>query len=343
MKINNETKIGILAVVGVAALIFGYSFLKGTSLIKKEKHVFAIFEDIQGLTKSNPVVINGLQIGNVASLDGGKDLKRITVTVHLTQDVNIPNNSLAVINPSLLGAVSLEIKLGNSNTFLKVGDTLLTTLSAGAFDEALKIINPVLYEVKNAVKSLDSVLHIITGVFDPSTKNNIKSILENLSKTTASFSVSASSLQTIMNPETGELAKTLKNASTFSSNLAANSEKINGIMANAQKATGNLANLDFQKTLTTLDNTVNELQANLKQMENNINSKNGSLGLLMSDTKLYDNLSATSNKLNILIDDIRVHPKRYVNISVFGKKDKGDYLTGALVDDSTKAVPHKKK
>src|ERR1700730_5755117 len=100
MKINNETKIGILAVVGIALLIFGFNFLKGKNLLKKEKHVYAVFEDIQGLTKSNPVVINGLQIGNIAALDGGKDLKRIVVTVHLTQEVNIPNNSLAVINPS---------------------------------------------------------------------------------------------------------------------------------------------------------------------------------------------------------------------------------------------------
>ena len=342
MKINNETKIGILAGVGIGLLIFGFSFLKGRNLLKKEKHIYAVFEDIQGLTKSNPVVINGLQIGTIAGLDGGKDLKRILVTVHLTLDVNIPNNSLAVINPSLLGGVSLEVKLGNSNTYLKPGDTLLTTLSGGAFDEALKIINPVLYEVKNAVKSLDSVLHIITGVFDPTTKNNIKSILENLSKTTASFSVSASSLQTIMNPETGALGKTLKNANTFSTALAANSEKIGGIMANAQKATGNLANLDFQKTLTTLDNTVNELKAGVTKITTNLTSTNGSLGLLMNDTKLYDNLSATSNKINILLDDIRVHPKRYVNISVFSKKDKGNYLTGPLSDDSIKVSPPKK-
>src|SRR5215210_5073462 len=110
MKINNETKIGILAVVGVLALILGFNFLKGKSFFKKEKRIYAVFEDIQGLGKSNPVVINGLQIGHIADLDGGKSLKRIIVTVELTKDVLIPNNSLAVINPSLLGSVSLEIK-----------------------------------------------------------------------------------------------------------------------------------------------------------------------------------------------------------------------------------------
>src|SRR2546430_15676986 len=111
MKINNETKIGVLAVVGIVCLILGFNFLKGKHLFKKEKYIYAVFDDIQGLTKSNPVVVNGLQVGTVANLNGGKDLKKIVVTVSLTQDVNIPVNSLAVINPNLLGSTSMEIRL----------------------------------------------------------------------------------------------------------------------------------------------------------------------------------------------------------------------------------------
>src|SRR2546423_4707997 len=125
MKINNETKIGILAVVGIVLLIFGFNFLKGKHLFKKEKYIYAVFEDIQGLTKSNPVFINGLQVGTIANLDGGTTLKKIVVTVNLTKKVNIPKGSLAVINPNLLGSVSLEIKLGSSNEYLKEGDTLV--------------------------------------------------------------------------------------------------------------------------------------------------------------------------------------------------------------------------
>ena len=332
MKINNETKIGILAVVGVLALVFGFNFLKGKSFFKKERHVYAVFEDIQGLAKSNPVVINGLQIGRIIGLDGGKELKRILVTVELTQEVSIPNNSLAVINPSLLGSVSLEVKLGNSNIYLKNGDTLLTTLSGSAFDNALKMINPVLYEVRNAVKSLDSVLNIIGNVFDPATKNNIKSTVENLNIVTSSFAITAASLQSLLNPQTGALAKSLNNVNAFTSNLSANNSKFNNIVSNADKTTSNFANLNFQKTLTTLDNTVNELKAGIDK----INTKNGSVGLLLNDTKLYDNLASTTNKINILLDDIRVHPKRYLTISVFSKKDKGNYLTAPLIDDTLK-------
>ncbi len=335
MKINNETKIGMLAVAGVAVLVIGFYFLKGKNLFKKDKFIYAVYEDIQGLTPSNPVVINGLQVGNVAKLNGGKDVKRIVVSVNITQDINIPKNSLAVINPSLLGGVSLEIKLGNSNSYLKPGDTLITVLSGGAFDEALKMINPVLYEVRNATKSLDSVLHIVGSVFDQSTKSNIKGILEHLNTTTASFAYTAGSLQSLLNPQSGALAKSLDNVNTFTSNLATNNEKLNGIMANANKASANFANMDFQKTLSTLDNTVNEFKAGVQK----INSKDGSLGLLLNDTKIYDNLASTSNKINILLDDIRVHPKRYISISVFGKKDKGNYITAPLIDDTLKIAP----
>ncbi|MEO8413471.1 MAG: MlaD family protein [Ginsengibacter sp.] len=334
MKINNETKIGIMAVIGIALLVFGFNFLKGKSFFKKETHIYAVYQDVQGLAKSNPVVINGLHVGRIENLDGGKDMRRIVVTVTLTKNINIPSNSLAVINPNLLGSPTLEIQLGNGNSYLKNGDTLLTTLSGGAFDEALKLINPVLYEVRNAVKSLDSVLHVVTGVFDPNTKSNIKGIISNLNTTTASFALSAASLQQMLNEQNGALASALNNVNAFTANLNTNNDKLNGILANTQKATANFAEIDLKKTLDTLNVAVE----NFKEGSAKINSKDGSLGLLLNDKKLYDNLESTTNKINILIDDIRVHPKRYVNISVFGKKDKGNYLSAPLIDDTLKVI-----
>ncbi|MDQ2862810.1 MAG: MlaD family protein [Bacteroidota bacterium] len=334
MKINNETKIGLLAVVCIALLVLGFNFLRGKSLFKKERHIYAVYQDVQTLAKSNPVIINGVQIGNISNVDGGKDMKRIVVTVNLTKDVNIPDNSLAVINPNLLGSPSLEIQLGNSTTYLKGSDTLLTTLSSGAFDEALKIINPVLYEVRNAVKSLDSVMHVVTNVFDPTTKNNIKGIIANLNTTTGSFALSAASLQEILNVEHGALASSLKNVSEFTANLNSNNKKLDSILENARIASQKFADIDLKNTLDTLNAAV----VNFKKGSDKINSKDGTIGLLLNDTKLYDNLESSVNKLNILLDDIRVHPKRYVSISVFGKKDKGEYITAPLIDDTLKVV-----
>jgi phospholipid/cholesterol/gamma-HCH transport system substrate-binding protein len=322
MKINNETKIGMMAVVGVVLLVLGFNFLKGNNLFKKNNYIYAKYQDVQGLSKSNPVVINGLQVGRIENLDGGKYMKQIVVTVSLTKDVNIPDNSLAVINPNLLGgSATLEIQLGSSANYLKNGDTVLTTLSGGAFDEALKVINPVLYEVRNSVKSLDSVLHVVTGVFDPATKNNIKEIVANLNTTTASFALSAASLNKILDMQNGALASSLNNVKSFTANLNSNNERFDSILENTKTATAKFAAID-----------------NFKKGSEKINSKDGSLGLLLNDTKLYDNLQSTTNKLNILVDDIRVHPKRYLNISVFGKKDKGDYLSAPLIDDTLKRV-----
>jgi phospholipid/cholesterol/gamma-HCH transport system substrate-binding protein len=334
MKINNETKIGVLAVVGLILLILGFNFLKGKNLFKKEHHIYAVYQHVQGLNKSNPVVINGLQIGNISNLDGGKDMRRIVVTLNLTKDVNIPSNSLAVINPGLIGGPTLEIQLGNASTYLKNGDTVLTTLSGGAFDEALKIINPVLYEVRNAVKSLDSVLHIITVIFDPGAKSNIRGIIANLNATTESFALSSKSLRQLLDMQNGALSSSLNNVKDFTANLNSNNDKLNNILENARQASAKFADINLKPTLDSLNAAV----VNFKQGSDKINSKDGSVGLLLNDKTLYNNLTSTTNKINILIDDIRVHPKRYVNISVFGKKDKGNYVTAPLIDDTLKGI-----
>ena len=334
MKINNETKTGILVVLAVGLLILGFNFLKGKNIFADENKLYAVYTDVQGLAISNPVIINGLRVGRIDRLDGGRDLKSILVTIVLFKPVNIPTNSLALINPTLLGSPSMEIKLGESTAYLHNGDTLITSASAGAFDEALKLINPVLYEVKNSVKSLDSVLHIITNVFDVNTKNNVREIVANLNTITESFAVSAKSLETMMDAQQGALSKSLYNVEVFTQNLNTNNDKFNSIVENAQKASKNLAAVELQSTVDSLNVAIN----NFKEGSAKINSKDGSLGLLLNDKELYNNLESTANKLNILLDDIRVHPKRYVSISIFGKKDKGNYITAPLLDDTIKIV-----
>lgn len=332
MTISNEMKIGIMAVVGIVLLVLGFNFLKGKNLFTKKRLIYAKYQDVQGLAKANPVVINGLQVGRIEDLDGGKAMKQIVVTISLNKDVNIPDNSLAVINPSILGgSATLEIQLGNSANYLKYGDTIMTSLSGGAFDQALKAINPVLYEMRLAVKALDSTLQIINSVIDPTAKKNLRSMIANLNTTTASFTVSSASLQKILNTQTGALAATLENMKKFTGNLNTNNQKLDSIFDNAKIISTKLAEMDFKKTLDTL----NVVLDNFKTASEKINSKDGSIGLLLNDTKLYDNLQSTANKLNILLDDIRVHPRRYVNVSVFGKKDKGNYITAPLKDDTT--------
>ena len=328
MTISNETKVGALSAVAIALLVIGFNFLKGKNIGRKSTHYFAVFKDIQGLTNSNPVVINGKQVGNINKTDGGVDMRRIVVDINMTENVIIPSDAVAVINKSLLGNVQLDIRLGNSSTTLKNLDTIKTILSDNLIADAMKRLDPVFFQVTSAVKSLDTLLGRVNIVFDPGSRNNIKGMLDNLNKTTASLAISSASLQGLLNAQTGTLAKTLDNVSSFTGALKNNNEKLSQTMTNVATTTEKFSRLDFEKTLNTLNATVTDLKAAVGK----ISSNDGSLGLLLNDTKLYNNLNATSNKINLLLDDVRVNPKRYVNISVFGKKDKGVPLMVPLPD-----------
>ncbi len=328
MTISNETKVGALTAIAIVLLILGFNFLNGKNIGSKNVHYFAVFNDIQGLATSNPVVINGMQVGNIEKTDGGKNMRQIVVDINITDDVIIPDDAIAVINKSLIGKVQLDIRLGNSNTPLKSNDTIRTIAGGDLIGDAMKKLDPVLYQVTNVAKSLDTLLGSFNNVFDPAAKHNIKGMLDNLNKTTASLAVSSASLQGILNAQTGSLAKTLDNVSAFTGALKNSDEKLTQTMDNAAITTDKLSKLDFEKTLNTLNATI----ADLKNAISKISSSDGSIGLLLNDPSLYRNLNATSNKINLLLDDVRVNPKRYVNVSVFGKKDKSAPLTVPLPD-----------
>ena len=328
MKISNETKVGAITALAITVLVLGFNFLKGKTLFGKSHTLYAKYKNVQGLANSNPVMINGLQVGQVYSITTDKNMKEILVNINMTKEVNIPTNSVALIKSSLLGVTSIDIKLGDANTYIGKNDTIPTAASTGMFSEVLGKVDPVLYQVTKAVTSIDSVLLSVNRILDPSAKNNIASILVNLNRTTASLVASGASLEKLLNMQTGALSKTLDNLSSFTTNLSANNDKINTILSNLDKTSANLAKLELEKTLNTLNSTIGEL----KSLVGKVNTNSGTLGLLLNDTKLYNNLAATANKLNLLIDDLKTNPKRYVNISVFGKKNKGTGLTVPLPD-----------
>jgi phospholipid/cholesterol/gamma-HCH transport system substrate-binding protein len=246
----------------------------------------------------------------------------------LTKDVNIPTNSIATIKQNPLGTNSVEIKLGNASTYIPKNGTVDTRPTTGIFNEVLSKIDPVFLEVTKAVVSIDSVLGKVNQILDPTAKNNISAVLANLNKTTANLITASTSLTELLNTQTGALAGTLNNLNSFTGNLDKNNDKINSLVSNLDKTAGNLSKLDLEKTLTTLNTTIGDLKSTIGKL----NSNSGTAGLLLNDTKLYNNLTATANKLNLLIDDLRTNPKRYVNISVFGKKNKSNGLTVPLPD-----------
>lgn len=329
MKISNETKIGVLAVVALAALILGFNFLKGSSLFQHTTKIYAVFDNVEGLEVSNAVQIDGLAIGSITDIsESDKDLSNgIVVTITLKKKVNIPRNSTGTINSGFISSATIVIDRGDDKQYLGNGDTLQTKKKANLFSQVQSSVNPVILKLGGTLTSLDSLIEVIGTMFDPRLKNNFATIIANMAASTAE-------LQKLLNAQTGYLAQSLRNMNEFTGNLAKNNDHITNTLDNLDKTTANLAAAKIPETVATIQSGMNELKGILDKVNNN----NGSLGMLLNDKHLYQNLEGTTRSLNTLLDDFRVHPKRYVNISVFGKKEKGGYLTAPLDTAAAKHV-----
>jgi len=321
MKISNETKVGALTAIAITLLILGFNFLKGKSLFDKSTQIYAVFPTVEGLTASNPVTINGLQVGTVAKLvEKDKDLTGVIVVVNLTKDIHIPKNSVASVNSSLLGTANLDIKMGSEKVWLENGDTMLSAVSLGMLDKFSNQLSPVIGKLDVGLKSLDSVVQVIGETFDPATKNNLRA-------TIANFAASSNELKVMLNSKTGPLAHTLQNVDTLSTTLKDNRQDLEKTLTNFRKLSDKLAEAK-------LDSTINEMKMAMSQLKTFVAKLNepGAIGKMVFDQAMLAKLSNTVNSLNILLDDFRVHPKRYTGGLVFGKKDKSPPLTKPLAD-----------
>lgn len=317
-----------MAVVALAALILGFNFLKGSSLFQHTKKLYAVFDNVEGVEISNAVQINGLTIGSVTAInESDKDLtKGIVVTITLKKDVHIPKNSVAQINSGFISSATITIAKGDDPQFLQDGEFLLTKKKPNLLSQVQESVNPIILKLGSTLQSLDSLIQAVGTMFDPRLKNNFSAIIANLAASTAQ-------LQIMLNAQTGALAQSLRNVNTFTANLARNNDHITHTLENVEKTTSNLSAAKIPETVESLRTTINEMQG----LVSKLNSNNGSLGMLMNDKRLYQNLEGSTRSLQILLDDLRLHPKRYVNVSVFGRKDKSGPLMAPL-DSTAKPV-----
>ena len=299
MKLTKEIKIALVAIVGILVMYFGINFLKGMNLFSTNNAYYMTFDDIQGLGASTPIYADGYKVGTVDGMEYDyKENGPIKVKVDINKDLRIPQGSKAEIVKDLMGNLQVNLLLANNpRERVEPGGVIPGAVNGGMMDKAANLI-PV---VEKMLPKLDSILTSVNALLaDPA----LAASLHNVETITSNLTVSTRELNTLM--------------AGLNKQVPGMVRKANGVLDNTNRLTANLASLDVQGTL----NKVNQTLESAHQFTEKLNSNQGSLGLLMNDTKLYDNLTSTMSHADSLVVDLKAHPKRYVHFSVFGRKDK---------------------
>lgn len=304
---KKELKVGILAIAAVALFIFGYNFLKGNNVFNSSRVFYAIYDNVEGLSQSAPVTINGYQVGSVTSIDFTKQ-GSLLVALNINKDIQFSKKSVAQIyGGGLIGGKSVQIVLKKeSEEMAKPGDTLQSSVEEGLIELVNEKLTPLKDKISKAVVEIDTLLQSVNYILDTETRDNLKESIKSLNNTLTSLSSSSSRIESVIDTNAEHISNTLKKFSKTSDNL--------------EKMSDTLSQIEFNRIVQTADETL----LNLNEISNKLNEGDGSLGKLLNDDQLYENIESASKELEELLRDLKLNPKRYVHFSVFGRKNK-DY------------------
>ncbi|MDG2475542.1 MAG: MlaD family protein [Flavobacteriaceae bacterium] len=304
MTLSKETKAAIFVLTTIFLFIFGFNFLKGSSLFDKQKTVYAVYDEVDGLLVGANVMINGLSIGNVTDLDFLPNSTKIVVTLKVKDKINFSSNSSATIyETGVLGGLAIAIEpIFQKGMVVKSGDTLNSNIRPGLTELINRQIEPLQRKLESTLTSVDSIFSGASYVLNKETQNDIKESLNTL--TSAVKAINNSSLI---------IEKTLTEKNTQINNSIDNIESITTNLSNVSKE---LNNFGIAGVLSNLEKSVDGINL----IVSNLNSDNSSLGKLISNDDVYENLNLSIESLNLLINDIKTNPKKYVHFSVFGRK-----------------------
>ncbi|WP_281542950.1 MlaD family protein [Maribacter aestuarii] len=309
MKLSRELKTGIIVIGGILLFVMGFSYLKSTPLFDNSKTLYAIYPNVGGLQAGTVVSINGYGVGKVNDIKFKDTQGNLIVTFSVSSDFKFSKNSrVELYDTGIIGGKGLQIiPVFDGAPEAQSGDTLLTDTRPGLTELAQQKLTPLFRKFESAVSDADSVLINVNDVLDSKTKKDLQTAINGLSELMTSLNGSAKVLNNILNNNQGKLDSSLTNFETLTYNFAKLSDSLN--------------NAGLGRTLSSLESTV----ANLDMIMAKIEKGDGTLGKLMNDKELYTNLNSASRELDLLLQDFRLNPKRYVNVSVFGKKQK-DYM-----------------
>jgi phospholipid/cholesterol/gamma-HCH transport system substrate-binding protein len=314
MTISKEVRIGILVALSFLVFFAGFYFLKGSNVFSGENEYYVYYDDVQGLLPSASVQVKGLNVGRVSDieLNGGK---RVKVTIAVSKKVKVVEGSTAdLTSADLLGTKVISLNVGTGTKELEDEAVLPGEMRGGVIDNISVELTPLIQDMRHVVATLDTVMIGVNGMLNEETRLRLQHSIASLDVAMQNFS----QLSARLNKESDQMAGIVRNTNSIMSNLASNNERISHIITNTETLSSKLSGAPIDKTMGDLQVAINQLQSVL----NKVNSNTGSLGMLVNDKQLYNNLSQSLKTLDVLMADINAHPSRYINVTIFGRKNK---------------------
>ena len=305
LKLTKEIKAALFVLLGVFLFLIGFNFLNGTSLFKSEKNLYAIYDQVEGLQSGTTVTVNGLSVGKVSSIDFLPNSNRILVKFTVRNDLNFSKNSIAEIYESgLIGGKSIAIiPVLDRNRILVSGDTLVSRTKPGLTDVVGSEIAPLQKKLEQILINVDTLVSSLNTVLDDKAQQGLNKALSEVSVSVSNLNSISNSLSKILVSQESNINQTINNFSEASANI--------------NQISDSLSKTDLKALVSEIENTATTLNSIFKS----IDSGEGTLGKLMKDDGLYNNLEASTKEVKLLIKDLKEHPKRYVHFSLFGKKE----------------------
>ena len=315
MKFSKEIKAGLIAVLAIVGFVILFQFMRGKNLFTTDNIFYAKYDDVQGLEPSSRVSINGLKVGQIDQIiPKTKNNGKVYFVVKFTVDNDFEfskKSTVEVFEPGLMSAKEMRINLAYGNPIAQDGDTLAGAVKLSMLDNIGTQVGPVKDQLQEALKRIDSLANSANKVLDERNRAEIRLLLNNLNRTVAGLDGTSSSANSLLRNNDPRLQRVLDNANVavISANTAVDKYGRLAESIDTQKLNATIANLDA--TVSKLNNVVSGIQ-----------NGEGTLGKVMKDEELYNNLEETSRNLNALVEDLKANPKRYLNFSVFGKNNK---------------------
>ena len=319
MKISKEVKTAVLVIAGIALFIFGFNYLKGKNLLNSSRTYYTVYDNVEGLESSTPITINGKHVGKVISINfKGDGSANLVVEFTVDSDFQFSKNSKAQLyETGLIGGKAIAILPAfDGAAKAESGATLEGIIKPGLSELVNKRLTPLQEKVEKVTTSVNTAFTNLNDVFDDKAKANLRKSIEGLDDLLNSFERTSNSLNSLLADKDSNLNKSLDNVEHLSANLS--------------KISDSLAQANLKQTIDNLQGTLN----NLNTMIAGINEGNGTMGKLMNDDTLYDNLEGASQQLEELLQDLKLNPKRYVHFSIFGKKAKRYDAEGNEIKDN---------